>query len=163
MTENNFEEKNNVSSGLSFTLIKSEDVDRVAEMEKESYSEPWSRNAFNDAVDSDFHEIYCLWKDDEIIGYIGYTPVQIEAEVTNVTIDKSMRGKGYGSLLLENALQKMKEKGVVNVYLEVRVSNEAAIRLYKKHGFEILGIRKKFYRFPDEDAYVMKKRIEKDK
>ena len=161
MAENNLKD-NNMLSGLSFALIKAEDVERVAEMEKESYSEPWSRNAFNDAVNGDFHKIYCLRKDGGIIGYIGFTPVQIEAEVTNVTIDKKLRGNGYGSLLLENALQKMKEEGVVNVYLEVRVSNEAAIGLYKKHGFELLGIRRNFYRFPDEDAYVMKKRIERD-
>ena len=79
-----------------------------------------------------------------------------EASVTNVAVSPMFRKKGYGEALVVAAKEAVKAEGAENIFLEVRVSNEPAISLYKKLGFEELGIRKKFYEHPVEDAIIMK-------
>ena len=68
---------------------------------------------------------------------------------------KKHRKKGYGNLILEGFEELCKRLAIAYISLEVRESNEAAISLYKKFGFEITGRRKRFYKAPVEDALVM--------
>ena len=79
-----------------------------------------------------------------------------EASVTNVAVSPSFRKKGYGEALVTAAKEAVREAGAECIFLEVRQSNEPAISLYKKLDFEELGIRKKFYEHPVEDAIIMK-------
>ena len=145
------------SEELEFRPLRYEDIDRVVEIENECFSEPWSRNAFEESVDSKFNRIYCLKKADVLLGFVGWAWSFDEAEINNVAIDEAYRGNGYGSIMLENAIEYLAEFRIKTIYLEVRAWNKPAISLYSKFGFEKIGIRKNFYRFPTEDAVVMKK------
>lgn len=152
-------------------LLTNEDIPTVARIEKETFSEAWSENAFAEAVGSTWHRFYCLKirgiKQDGaasgdmpesewiLAGYIGYAVSPPEAEITNVAVDIKFRGQGYGNVLMKEALGLMKQEGIETVFLEVRAGNVPAIGLYTKYEFEKIGVRKKFYRFPDEDAIVM--------
>jgi [ribosomal protein S18]-alanine N-acetyltransferase len=78
-----------------------------------------------------------------------------EMEIENVVIAQGMRRFGLGSLVLERVLQEAQNQGIRRVFLEVRESNVAAIKLYEKAGFVSTGKRKAYYRDPDEDARLL--------
>ncbi|HMO01954.1 MAG TPA: ribosomal protein S18-alanine N-acetyltransferase [Oligoflexia bacterium] len=77
------------------------------------------------------------------------------AEISNLAVAIDRRRQGFGEKLLGAVLQKFKTLGVRKILLETRVSNEPAIRLYKLFGFKEDGIRKNYYKNPDEDALLM--------
>ena len=78
-----------------------------------------------------------------------------EGEITNVAVAPAARRRGIARALLTELKQQLACRNVARIVLEVRVSNEPAIRLYEQMGFSVLGVRKNFYEKPTEDAYIM--------
>ena len=132
-----------------------EDVQAVAEIETQCFSQPWSEKSFEDSISRE-DTIFLVCEDEVVTGYIGMYLSFDEASITNVAVSPGFRKKGYGERLVVHAKEAAKAANAECIFLEVRVSNEAAISLYKKQGFEELGIRKKFYEHPVEDAIIMK-------
>ena len=90
----------------------------------------------------------------EIAGYICGTALFEEGEISKIAVKEKYRKTGIGNKLVTDMVARMCEKGVEKIFLEVRVSNVAAINLYTKNGFEKTRIRKRYY--PDgEDALEM--------
>lgn len=81
-----------------------------------------------------------------------------EGEITNVSVKKEYQGQRIGGRLLEELFRIGKERGVTDYFLEVRKSNQAAIAVYSRLGFQEAGVRKNFYEDPVEDGIVMCKR-----
>ena len=132
-----------------------EDCARAAELEKMIFSQPWSEQGFRDALAME-RNIFLVAEDaGEVCGYIGMYQSLDEGEITNVAVSPEKRNAGVGFLLMQAAMEQAKRQGIVQIVLEVRVSNAAAIHLYEKCGFVNCGIRKGFYDFPKEDAYIM--------
>ncbi|MCL0031921.1 ribosomal protein S18-alanine N-acetyltransferase [Dehalococcoidia bacterium] len=102
-----------------------------------------------------------LWTDapshdtENIVGYVAVRHMYDEAHVTSIAVRKSFRGIGMGELLLMSAVSNAMKKNYKTTTLEVRVSNRIAQSLYKKYGFNEVGIRKRYYSDNDEDAYIM--------
>ena len=137
--------------------MPAEDIPAVVEIEKECFSLPWSEKSFAESiVREDTIFLVCEEKDGAIMGYIGMYLSFDEASITNVAVASQFRKRGCGKQLVIAAKTAAKEAGAESIFLEVRVSNVPAISLYKKQGFENLGIRKKFYEHPVEDAIIMK-------
>jgi ribosomal-protein-alanine N-acetyltransferase len=137
--------------------MTAEDIPAVVEIEKECFSLPWSEKSFAESiVREDTIFLVCEEKDGAIMGYIGMYLSFDEASITNVAVASQFRKRGCGKQLVIAAKTAAKEAGAESIFLEVRVSNVPAISLYKKQGFENLGIRKKFYEHPVEDAIIMK-------
>lgn len=137
--------------------MTAEDIPAVVEIEKECFSLPWSEKSFAESIArEDTIFLVCVDKTDTITGYIGMYVSFDEASITNVAVASQFRKKGCGELLVIAAKEAAKTAGAESIFLEVRVSNVPAISLYKKQGFENLGIRKKFYEHPVEDAIIMK-------
>jgi ribosomal-protein-alanine N-acetyltransferase len=90
-----------------------------------------------------------------VAGFIGMYRFGCEGEIHNVAVQKRFRRCGVAALLLGNLLAYCKDSGITDVYLEVRVSNTGAIKLYEKHGFIKIGFRKNYYEVPKEDALIM--------
>ena len=133
-----------------------EDVEAVVQIEQECFSLPWSEKSFVDSISRE-DTIFLVCEDTSVItGYMGLYISFDEASVTNVAVSPDFRKRGYGEQLVATAKEVAKDAGVESIFLEVRVSNVPAISLYKKLGFEELGIRKKFYEHPVEDAIIMK-------
>ena len=86
---------------------------------------------------------------------VGMYLAMDEGEITNVAVAPVERCHGVGGMLLTELLKIAENKGVARIVLEVRASNDSAIRLYERNGFVQCGMRKGFYEFPKEDAYVM--------
>lgn len=132
-----------------------EDCPHVAELEEMIFSQPWSEQGFRDALNME-RNIFLVAEEDGIIyGYIGMYQSLDEGEITNVAVAPGKRNAGTGRLLMQAAMEQAKQQGITRIVLEVRVSNASAIHLYEKCGFVNCGIRKGFYDFPKEDAYIM--------
>lgn len=135
--------------------MRTEDVDAVAQLEQAIFAQPWSRRGFLDAIQMEQTVFLVAEEDGEIRGYIGMYVSIDEGEITNVAVDAGQRCRGIGETMLRHMLQEAKKRAIARIVLEVRVSNESAIRLYERNGFRMLGIRKGFYELPREDAYIM--------
>jgi ribosomal-protein-alanine N-acetyltransferase len=93
--------------------------------------------------------------DDKVIGYIIYSVIFDESEILNVVVDSFYRGKSFGIQLLNYAIEDIKNKKCLNVFLEVAKKNVIAKNLYLKLGFVEYNIRKNYYK--NDDAVLMKK------
>ncbi len=90
-----------------------------------------------------------------VIGLAGFWLLAGEAHIVNIAVRKTCRRLGIGELLLVNLINQTLKKGADTITLEVRKSNNAAQKLYKKYGFEIKGIRRGYYLDDKEDAVIM--------
>lgn len=132
-----------------------DDISQVAEIERQIFSIPWSEKAFKDSMESD-NTIYIVAKEDNnVAGYAGMYLSFEEGNITNVAVNPLSRRKGIGEKIVRDILNRAYEKGVRDVFLEVRETNSAAIALYEKIGFKEEGIRKNFYEKPKENALIM--------
>jgi len=131
------------------------DLDEVYKIERESFTEPWSKASFHEAISDDKNHYMVAVIDGIIVGYCGYYGVMDEGYIYNVAVSKDYRRRGIGFTMLNELIRHAQEKGIVSLTLEVRKSNHPAINLYKKLGFVEAGIRKDFYSKPTEDAIIM--------
>ena len=143
---------------VEFRRMVKEDIACVAQMEKVYFSEPWSCQAFSDALDKKEYFYMVAVQGEEVLAYCGMYQVLDEGNITQVAVREDMRGQGIGRKLLQDFMQKGKRNGVNAYTLEVRVSNQKAIALYEACGFVTECVRKDFYSAPKEDAYIMWKR-----
>ena len=98
---------------------------------------------------------YVLEDQGTIAGYAGLWHVLDEGQITNIALLKKYRGQGYGELLLRVLMEEAWKRDCKDIFLEVRFSNMPALALYRKLGYEVVSVRKKYYSEPVEDAYVM--------
>lgn len=144
-----------MSEKVNIRRMEERDLCQVERIERETFSMPWSRQAFLDSMRLS-HTIYIVAeKEGRIAGYCGCYQVLEEAEIVNVAVDKPFRRQGIGRAMLEELMRAGEEQGAFAYTLEVRASNSPAISLYESMGFKNFGIRKNFYEKPVEDAVIM--------
>ncbi len=143
---------------LQFRMMKRADVERISELEEETFSMPWSRDSFLEMIEKEDARYYVAELEGQVVGGCGLLLVAGEGNITNVVIDKNVRNQGIGTKLLQFMIEDGYMNGLNSFTLEVRVSNAAAIHVYEKLGFFSEGIRPNFYEKPTEDAMIMWKR-----
>ena len=148
---------------LKIEPMTEEDLDWVSALEAQTFSLPWSKEAFAEelGLKDRLFVVAKLYSDDMSpigVGYSGMFLSFDEGEITNVAVDPAFRGRGFGHTMLQTQMALAGEKGANSFTLEVRVSNASAIALYEKLGFQSVGIRKNFYEKPTKDANIMWKR-----
>ncbi|WAM34030.1 ribosomal protein S18-alanine N-acetyltransferase [Caldicellulosiruptor morganii] len=132
-----------------------EDIDSVYEIEKLSFSVPWSRESFLAEMENE-NAIYFVYEEDsKVWGFAGMYHIIDEGHITNIAVHPQKRKQGIGRALLSALLCYAKENGMVALTLEVRSKNIPAISLYKRFGFEEAGLRKNYYTNPPDDAIIM--------
>ncbi len=141
------------------------DLPAVRAIEVASFSNPWSDNTFrgeiqNTSISSPMVVVRkpanpAVADEGQVVAYIVYWQIRDDVQINNVAVHPDHRGLGLGEAMMRYAIAKVRAAGAGFVTLEVRQSNTAAVTLYKKLGFEILGTRKNYYTKPDEDAHVM--------
>lgn len=137
-----------------------DDIDRVYEIEVESFQTPWSRESIEkEVIENTLAEYFVLTLDQSVIGYGGMWLIMDELHITNVAVTPKFRGKGYSSVLIQALIDFGKEKKFKHMTLEVRTGNQVAISLYEKFGFVGVGKRPKYYVDTGEDALVMWKEL----
>lgn len=131
-------------------------LDGVYKVETECFDIAWSKKSLEEQISNPNAVYFVLIEDNEVCGYGGMWHILDEGDITNIGILPEKRRKGYGGMLLSKLISYMKENNLKSLNLEVRVSNEAAISLYKKHGFYEVGLRKKYYQ-GREDALLLRR------
>jgi len=135
-------------------------ADQIAEIAKNSFSDPWSYESFISlAENGEDYVRFFIEKDaaGSVAGYLVFSITSDEAEILDIAVRADKRGSGIGKRLIFEAFDYGADNGVSAVYLEVRESNSPAIALYEKTGFVPCGRRKQYYEKPVEDAIIMKK------
>lgn len=120
------------------------------------YPFPWSVGNFRDSLNTGY-SCWVFEQNQQMIGYVVMMLALDEAHLLNISVAKHAQGKGYGDTLLSFIMQKAREHGALNMFLEVRVTNKAAISLYEKKGFNEMAIRPRYYpaEHDREDAMLM--------
>jgi|HigsolmetaAR203D_1030402.scaffolds.fasta_scaffold00012_131 ribosomal-protein-alanine N-acetyltransferase len=141
---------------VEFRSMRLEDIPQILEVEHESFTVPWTAEAFRNELTHNRHAHYfVMLHQGEIIGYAGMWLIFDEAHITNVAIRKRFRGKKLGHRLMRHLIDKAAVLGAEKMTLEVRVSNYVAQRLYSRYGFRPVGVRKGYYSDNQEDALIM--------
>lgn len=131
------------------------DVERVFEIERAVQTHPWSLKQFQDSVES--YQSTVIEHQGQVVGFCILQPVVDEANLLLMAIDPAMQGQGLGFRLLEESIALLKNNPV-QVFLEVRESNLAAISLYQKADFHQIDLRRNYYPKADgakEHAVIM--------
>lgn len=137
-------------------MMEARDVDQIHEIERASFSIPWSRNAFLTEVTENICARYLVLSVDKVPrAYAGMWFVLDEAHVTNIAVHPDFRGAGLGEKITRALIQLAADSGMTWMTLECRRSNIAAQNLYRKLGFTDVGFRKRYYADTGEDALVM--------
>ncbi|MBQ9940315.1 MAG: ribosomal protein S18-alanine N-acetyltransferase [Clostridia bacterium] len=125
------------------------DMYRIA---AECFSNPWSEQEFCRLDANEYARGFVALKDGKITGFVTIYCIDDWIEITDIAVSSEFRRMGIGQALLDRAVRFAKDKNASCVRLEVRASNSSAISLYKKKGFEKVGVRKNYYSSPVEDA-----------
>ena len=131
------------------------DVAAVTDIEYRTFSDPWSADSFEYALETDNQYFLVAEENGRIAGYCGMLYVLDEGQIMNVAVDTQFRRRGVARSLLE-ALMNYGDSRALTVYtLEVRDGNAPARALYESMGFKPVGRRKGYYQHPTEDAILM--------
>ncbi|MCZ6477330.1 MAG: ribosomal protein S18-alanine N-acetyltransferase [Gemmatimonadetes bacterium] len=140
--------------------MRRRDVPEVMEIERGSFSAPWSAFTFRSLLRRRNAVLLVAEEGERIAGYAVLWIASNVAELGNLAVRPAFRGQGTGRALLDEALREAAAEGARTVVLEVRESNEAARQLYAGAGFRIVGVRSDYYVSPREDALVMRIRLD---
>jgi ribosomal-protein-alanine N-acetyltransferase len=139
--------------------VTAELVDRIVEIERQAFNDPWSVAAFRDVLANTRAWFQCA-RDaagGAVVGYVVAWFVADEGEIANLAVADAARRCGVGAALLDAALAEADVRGARTMYLEVRDSNHGARALYASRAFEEVGRRKAYYRRPVEDAIILRR------
>lgn len=132
------------------------DLGQVMEIERLVYTAPWTRQVFQQDLNTNALSRYVVAEQqDRIVGYAGIWIFEQVGHVTTVAVHPQCQRQGVGGRLLEAIMAIGRREGVVRFTLEVRVSNKPAQELYHRYGFYAVGVRPRYYQDNKEDALIM--------
>ena len=146
---------------MEYLKMNESHIKAIAELEKMCFRDPWSANSIASELHNPLSDWFVAVDNGMVCGYVGSQSVLDGADMMNIAVHPDYRKQGIGCALIERLIAALKEKNVISLCLEVRVSNESAISLYSKMGFAVVGKRPGYYRNPREDAYIMRKEFAK--
>jgi ribosomal-protein-alanine N-acetyltransferase len=140
--------------------MRQTDVAAVAAIEQSVYEFPWTAGIFRDCLLAGYASVV-LEHADEVLGYGILSIAAGEAHLLNIALEPAMQRAGHGRRLLEHLVGVARSAGAETIYLEVRPSNIAALKLYERAGFKLAGRRRGYYRARGgtEDAVVLVRRL----
>jgi [ribosomal protein S18]-alanine N-acetyltransferase len=145
---------------LAIEPMREADVPTVQEIERHIFTTPWPRNAYYRELSSRNSAYYIVLRREldegsEILGYGGMWRMYDEAHVTTIGVRRDIHHSGFGRILFAGLVQAAYDMGAKWITLEVRTSNDGAMRMYEGFGFKVIGRRKGYYTDNGEDAIVM--------
>lgn len=136
-----------------------EDLEQVMEIEADLFGgEAWTKEGFFTFLTRQDALFLVVEEKENILGYCGLLMVLGEGDVTNVAVKRERQREGIGQFLMDSLIRLSAELGVTDIHLEVRESNQSAIRLYERLGFIRDGLRRNYYTEPVEHAVLMTRR-----
>lgn len=141
---------------VSYRPVEPSDLHSIVAIETAVHAYPWRENHFKDSIKAN-NDITLMMLGETMIGYAVVMTVLDEAHLLNISIAKAHQQQGFGRQLLDHVVYMSQQKQCVNLFLEVRASNQAAIHLYESIGFNEMSIRRNYYpaNTGREDAILM--------
>lgn len=149
-----------MSGAVAVRPAREEDLGAIVEIEEETFSEAWKPETFASGLRREDMVVLVAAEGGAVVGYAVVVVGRREAELANLAVSATRRGRGTGEALLAGVLDVMRERGVGLAYLAVRASNEQAARLYRRFGFRDIGSHDGYYSEPREDALVLALELE---
>ncbi len=145
---------------FSIDPMREEDIPAVMEIEKRSFTLPWTPGIYRYELRHNVYGLYRIIRTRNetlppVVAYIGIWLYLPEAHVSTIAVHPDFRGLHLGAWILASALVESAFRGAEEATLEVRISNTPAQRLYWSFGFRVVGRRYKYYSDNGEDAYIM--------
>jgi [ribosomal protein S18]-alanine N-acetyltransferase len=149
--------RDGLPDGWRVETLDEKDLDGVVEIEQASFTNPWTRQMFEwELHNAGVSYAYVLRTPEwPVAAFCTVWVVLDEVHINNIAVRPQCRGGGVGRVLLEFVLKLGAGLGARRATLEVRRSNESALKLYEKLGFTVAGVRKNYYVNPSEDALVL--------
>ena len=133
-----------LKSAVELHAMTESDLPAVMAVENEIYPFPWTQGNFRDSLAAGYG-CWLYLREGELIGYAVVMQAADEAHLLNLSVAAARQGQGHGSALLRCVCERSRELGARLIFLEVRPSNAGARRLYERHGFQHIGIRRDYY------------------
>jgi ribosomal-protein-alanine N-acetyltransferase len=143
-------------NAIAIRPMQPRDLARVVQIELDSYAMPWTEGTFRGLLRRRDADLLVAEANGRLVGYAASWSVLDQCELGNVAVEEDWRNRGIGAQLVRAVVERAIERGVREVFLEVRPSNPAAQHLYQNLGFKLVGRRKNYYLEPPEDALVMR-------
>lgn len=143
------------NDALTFSHLQERHIDQLAALEQQCFSDPWSRESLASELTNPLSEYYLCLEQETVLGYIGTRQLGEEWEIVNVAVHPARRREHIASMLMRWLLEDAKAKQCTRIFLEVRESNLPAIGCYTRFGFQQVGLRKRYYENPVENAILM--------
>ena len=131
------------------------DLIGIEEIEALSFPDPWDRKAISSYICSEDGMCFVAKRGNMTLGYIIGRLIAPEGEIYRIATHPDHRGRGIGYRLLSYALKTERGRGLETTFLEVRSKNKPAKALYRAYGFKEIGVRRGYYKNPDDDAIIM--------
>lgn len=150
-----------IAAEARFEPLLADRLDEVMRVEQRAYAQPWSRTNFMDALHSGY-QAQMLVADFNLLGYFVAMKGVDEVHLLNITVAPEFQGQGWSRVLLDALTIWARGQGAEWLWLEVRVGNLRALRVYEMHGYRRVGLRKAYYPAVNgqrEDAIVMSLRL----
>jgi ribosomal-protein-alanine N-acetyltransferase len=132
-----------------------DDLDAILGIERSSNPVPWSRQLFAKELQRTEGALLVATDGGEVVGFIACAGQGDSWHILNITVDRAHRRRGLGGLLVDGVISALDGRPYDRYTLEVRVSNDPAIRLYRTRGFVDCGVRPRYYSDNQEDALIM--------
>ena len=140
---------------LNIRALDLADLNAIERIEQRAYPTPWSRSMFASELAKPTSICLGAFEGDDLVGYVVNSRYVDAWHVMNVAVDPDVRRRGVATALLEHLFELTQDDERRGYTLEVRISNDGAIRLYERLGFEPRGIRRGYYTDNREDALIM--------
>ena len=142
------------SNNIRFAVA--EDVDGIYGLEIQHGVDVYSKLIIQESISNEHYLNLVMVNDEEYIGYVSLDFLFDEANLLKIIVAPEHRRKGYGKKLLLSAIELLKEKQIKNIFLEVRINNIPAKKLYESLNFKVINQRKKYYQDGvDADIYLL--------
>ena len=151
---------NQISTKIAIRPMVMDDLPAVLTIDRLSFPTPWSERSYRFELERNptsrlFVAESIGHEEPAIVGFVGYWLIVDEVHISTIAVHPDFRRMGIGEKMLINALEQAIRSGAALATLEVRVTNQAAVDLYHKYGFQIVGRRSRYYRDNNEDALLM--------
>ena len=143
-------------AGVELAPMRRRHVRQVLRIEAQVYPRPWSMTLFLQEIARRADRVYLVARlGAQVVGYGGLMTTGPEAHITTIAVDPAHHGRRVGTRLMIALMDAAIDRGGKSVSLEVRMSNHVAQRMYRRFGFQAVGIRRGYYVETGEDALVM--------
>jgi ribosomal-protein-alanine N-acetyltransferase len=147
--------------------ITPRDIDKILSIDRNAFKRPWHRKSFLEELACENAYSYAVRTQrvdqrTEIIAYVFLRVLLTEMHILRIAVAAEFQALGVATWLLQQCFSLAERKNAYSVYIEVRPTNETAIALYRKSGFQLLGRRPAYYPETGEDALVMVKHLKEN-